>query len=351
MAEAMLDDQTYVTTAEEEDRLPSDCLAWLVERRLEGSSPEQIANELVKAGFERDLAETELQRLNRDPAYAAADRMTQRFNKLKSIFDVKSSLANLAYGSGSVERRSKISEAEFLERYYSANKPVILTGLLASSPARQKWNPRYLAEVCGDATVQIMSGRQSDPRSEINCESHKREIRMADYVEMVEAGGSSNDYYLVANNGFFDRSDVQPLTREIPLLPDYLDHSNPGRKVFLWFGPAGTITPLHHDVMNVMVAQIYGRKRFTLIPPEQTPYVYNNTGVYGEVDCGKPDYSKHPLYRQCKPISFVLTPGDVLFLPVGWWHYVKALDVSIMVSYINFKLPNAFEWSNPDFRW
>ena len=142
---------------------------------------------------------------------------------------------------------------------------------------------------------------------------------------------------------------MRRLADEVPLLPEYLDHSAWGRKVFLWFGPAGTITPLHHDVMNVMVAQIYGRKRFTLIAPEQTPYVYNNVGVYGEVDCGKPDFEKHPLYRQVRPIHFILSPGDVLFLPVGWWHYVRALDVSIMVSYTNFKFPNDFEWSSPDF--
>jgi ribosomal protein L16 Arg81 hydroxylase len=168
---------------------------------------------------------------------------------------------------------------------------------------------------------------------------------------MVLAGGATNDYYLVANNGFFDRPEALQLASEAPVLPEYLDHSDRQGQMFLWFGPAGTITPLHHDLMNVMIAQIYGRKRFTLIPPEQTAYVYNNAGVYGEVDCAKPDYSKHALYGEARPVNFVLTPGDVLFLPVGWWHYVKALDVSIMVSYINFKFPNHYSWSNPDFGW
>jgi len=351
MADQTLVDQRYLGTAEDRERLPAEWLSWVIEQRLAGFSPEQIAADLVKAGFDSDLAMSEVDRLNKDPAYLAADVMTQRFNKLKSLLDVKYSLSQLAYGAGSIERRSKISEAEFLERYYSANKPVILTGLLANSQARKSWDPGYLAQVCGDATVQIMFGRQSDPNYEMNCESHKQEIRMAEYVAMVQSGGASNDYYLVANNGFFDRPEVQRLSAEVPLLPEYLDDSDRRRKVFLWFGPSGTITPLHHDVMNVMVAQIYGRKRFTLIAPEQTPYLYNNTGVYGEVDCGKPDFARHPLYRHVRPVNFVLTPGDVLFLPVGWWHYVKALDVSIMVSYINFKFQNDFEWSNPDFRW
>src|ERR1019366_3072751 len=157
-------------------------------------------------------------------------------------------------------------------------------------------------------------------------------------------------YYLVANNGFFDVPETQALLNEVPQLQEYLDPSNTKRKVFFWFGPAGTVTPLHHDVMNVMVAQVFGRKQFTLIAPEQTPYVYNETSVYGEVNCSDPDYSRHPLYREATPIHVEIGPGDVLFIPVGWWHYVRSIETSIMVSYINFRLPNAFEWFHPDTR-
>jgi hypothetical protein len=195
--------------------------------------------------------------------------------------------------------------------------------------------------------VEIMAGRQSDPRYEINSEAHKREVSMSEYVRMVTDGGPSNDYYLVANNGFFERPEMRRLREEVPNIPEYLNASDAKRKMFLWFGPAGTVTPLHHDLMNVLVAQIYGRKRFTLISPEQTPYVYNNVGVYGEVNCAAPDYTKHPLYRHVRPINVVLNPGDVLFIPVGWWHYVRSLEVSIMISYINFCFKNDYDWFQP----
>ncbi len=35
-------------------------------------------------------------------------------------------------------------------------------------------------------------------------------------------------------------------------------------------------------------------------------------------------------------------PGDALFLPIGWWHHVEALDVSISVSFTNFAADNDF---------
>jgi hypothetical protein len=345
------DNQTSIREVIDRDQLPAEWRSWMIENKLLGGSKSEIILGLADAGFSGALAAAEFDALSEDPAFQAAARMVQRLEKLKSFLDMRHALSSLAYGAGSVERRSKVSEAEFLERYYSANKPVILTRLLAGTKARARWTPEYLAETCGDTTIQIMFGRQSDPDYEINCESHKREISMAEYVSMVMKGGASNDYYLVANNGFFSRPETQHLYSEVPLLPEYLDHTDCAHKVFLWFGSGGTITPLHHDVMNVMVAQIYGRKRFTLIPPEQTPYLYNNIGVYSEVNCDNPDYERHPLYREVAPINVVLGPGDVLFLPVGWWHYVRGLEVSIMVSYINFKFPNDFSWSNPDIRW
>jgi hypothetical protein len=325
-------------------------ILWAVDNRLAGIPDEQLTATLLEAGHELSVVADMLSAVGSDPCYVLAQRTLQRWKKLKSILDIRRSLANLSYGGGWIERRGCLSQSEFLERYYSTNRPVILTGLLADSHALTYWSPEHIAHSCGDAVVQVMFGRQNDPKYEINSESHKLELSMSEYVAMVVEGGATNDYYLVANNGFFERPETQALLEEIPQFPEYLDHSNAHRKVFLWFGPAGTITPLHHDVMNILIAQIYGRKRVTLIPPEQTPYVYNEIGVYSEVDCNNPDYERHPLYGQTTPITVVLEPGEVLFLPVGWWHYVEALDASIMLSYINFRFPNDYEWSNPEIR-
>jgi ribosomal protein L16 Arg81 hydroxylase len=330
--------------------VPSEWRSWMAENRLGGVSDEQITATMVESGFNRSVVVVALDAMLRDPFYLTAERMAHRFKKLKSILDVRRSLTNLSYGADSIERRTKISQNEFLERYYAVNRPVLLTGLLDGSAAIERWTPEYLSDVCGEAIVQIMAGRQSDPSYEVNSESHKRKVKMSEYVRMVREGGESNDYYLVANNGFFDLPETQALFGEVPELPEYLDGSNPQGKIFFWFGPAGTVTPLHHDIMNVLVAQLSGRKRFTLIAPEQTPYVYNEVSVYGEVNCGEPEDTRHPLYREATPIDIVLGPGDVLFIPVGWWHYVQALETSIMVSYINFQFPNSYRWFHPEIR-
>jgi ribosomal protein L16 Arg81 hydroxylase len=46
-----------------------------------------------------------------------------------------------------------------------------------------------------------------------------------------------------------------------------------------------------------------------------------------------------------------LEPGEAIFIPVGWWHHVKSLEVSISVSFTNFVFPNYYEWKYPHINW
>jgi ribosomal protein L16 Arg81 hydroxylase len=78
--------------------------------------------------------------------------------------------------------------------------------------------------------------------------------------------------------------------------------------------------------------------------------VYNKEGVFSEVDCESPDNVAHPAFQNAHKRELVLEPGEALFLPVGWWHHVRALDVSITVTFTNFIYPNSFEWDHPHAR-
>ena len=86
----------------------------------------------------------------------------------------------------------------------------------------------------------------------------------------------------------------------------------------------------------------------TLISPNESHLVYNDVGVYSKVDCENPDYDSHPMFADVTKIELILEPGEVLFLPVGWWHHVRSLVVSISLSLNNFLVPNDYEWSNPE---
>jgi hypothetical protein len=39
-------------------------------------------------------------------------------------------------------------------------------------------------------------------------------------------------------------------------------------------------------------------------------------------------------------LETIIGPGEAIFLPVGWWHQVEALDLSASMSFTNFRRPN-----------
>jgi hypothetical protein len=327
--------------------LPHAWRRWVAENKLLGIADEQIIATLVNCGIAQQVAADEIEAIAMHPYFQAADREAQRLRKLESLFDIHRALSSLSFDQGQIERRSRISRAEFRERYYATNRPVILTGLMAGSRMLDRWNPEYLRRTCGQSMVEIMAGRAQDPRYEVHSSNHKKEVRFEDYIQMVTAGGASNDCYLVANNGLLGRPEMKPLYDDVYMFPEYLERSRGDGQVFFWFGPSGTVTPLHHDIMNVLMAQVYGRKTVILISPDQTHRLYNWIGVYSEVDPERPDYDRFPLYRHVKAAKVTLTPGEALFIPVGWWHHVRSLEVSITVSYTNFVFSNHFHWNHP----
>lgn len=317
---------------------------WLAKNRLLGLPDAQLVALMVEKGVDEVAARAEAARLDREPAFQAGRSIAGRLRKLESLLAIQASLSELVPEARAVERHASLEPEEFLRRFYAANRPVILEGYAADWAARL-WTPESLADVLGDEQVEVMAGRENDSRYEVNSEQHRLTLPFRDFVRQVREGGHSNDVYLVANNHLLERPAAAPLLEDFEALPP-LDPSA-GRNAFLWFGPGGTVTPLHHDVMNVLFVQLHGRKRFTLIAPSYTPRLYNELGVFSEVDPREPDLAAHPAFEGVPTIAVDLAPGETLFLPVGWWHHVEALDVSISLSFTGFAQPNSFRWQHP----
>jgi hypothetical protein len=335
---ATYDESTEVAVGE----LPQQWKRWIAENKFLGIEDATLIQVLVTHGFSETTATHEVQGLASDPCFQAGQWIAERLKKAESFSEMRSGLAALSPRNAKVERRRNVSRQTFLEEYYAENRPLILLDLMRNWKAMSLWNPEYLRSKCGNETVQIMRDRDSDPLYEVNSENHKRPIRFCDYVDLVTTHGPSNDYYLVANNSFLDNPGMQWVFDDIECFPEYLNPDQRKGMAFFWFGPAGTVTPLHHDKSNILLAQVYGRKQVTLIPPDQTRLLYNDIAVFSNVDLENPDFETYPLFKQVNKVTITLHPGEVLFLPVGWWHHVRALDISINVSFLNFWFPNYY---------
>jgi hypothetical protein len=320
---------------------------WIAENKLLRASDQSMIDALVRNGIPEPLARQEVEAAARNPSLQGAEWVAQRLRKLESLMEIYRRLANASPNAGCVEYRPHASREVFLERYYSLNRPVVLTHAMRGWRALRDWRPEYFKEHFGQQTVEIMSDRDADPRYEIESHNHKKSVHFAEYLDLVTRPGETNDYYLAGNNRLFDKPWAARLLDDIEMFPEYLNPRDTAGKVFFWFGPAGTVTPMHHDTMNILMAQVYGRKRVRLIPSHQWPLVYNSVGVFSDVDPERPDLAACPKFRDATVIDLVLNPGEVLFLPVGWWHHVRALDISITVTFTNFLFDNTYHWNQP----
>jgi hypothetical protein len=329
--------------------LSDDWKGWIIENKLRQIPNENLIQTMIRDGIDAEVATRAVHTIQADPTFQQQHEATQRLRKLESVLATQRKVSELSSNFGTIERRKDVSKEEFLEQYYATNTPVILTDMMNDWPALSLWNPEFFRTQYGDAEVQIQFGRNSDPDYEVNCNKHKLTIRMRQYVDMIRHGGESNNYYMVANNGNLDRPELKDLLKDI-ILPEWLNPDDLTGRAFFWFGPEGSITPLHHDPCNLIMAQIHGRKRWRMISPAHTPLIYNDIGVFSRVDLENPDYEKYPLFKDVHIIETIVNPGEIIFVPVGWWHQVKGLDVSISLSFTNFVFPNAYSYQDPHIR-
>ncbi|WP_144154925.1 cupin-like domain-containing protein [Paraburkholderia sp. BCC1885] len=314
---------------------------WIAENLLLGAPGPALQAALVQHGFDADEATREVDAALASPYLQGGTRLRNRLRKRDWTLSVYGELSRMRASGNTVERRERLSRDEFFEQYYFQNRPVIITGAFDSWPARTQWNFDYFRERCGDCEVEVQFGRNSDPNYEINQPKLKRIMRFRDYVDLVAGSGATNDFYMTANNTSRNRESLAALWPDVPTICEYLDPAS-GDSGFFWFGPAGTKTPFHHDLTNNFMAQVMGRKLIRLVPMSDTPRMYNDLHCYSQVDGSAIDIARFPALQQANLIECTIGPGDLLFLPIGWWHYVEGLEPSVTMTYTNFVARNDF---------
>jgi hypothetical protein len=315
--------------------------AQIAEGLLAGEDLDQIRARLIASGTSPASADYEVRRAEKDPLFQAGAALQRRIAKREWMLRIHSRLAGARADGLSIPRVDRIDPAAFFEDFYAANRPVVLTGLVDHWPALNKWTLDFLAEKVGDAIVELQGDRASADDYELAKDRHKRALPMREVVDAIRNAGASNDFYVTAYNDTTNKRTLAPLWDDVGDIP--LLRATGGRDGFFWFGPKGTLTPFHHDLTNNLLVQVIGRKKVHLVPSWEVGRMRNTIHCFSTRSLTEwPDGEDLPPMVDC-----IIGPGDSLFLPIGWWHHVEALEVSISMSFTNFAADNDFHLDYP----
>ena len=313
--------------------------------------PDQIARTLSagrtdqSAASVNDASPVIASTAQRPSALAEAELPTDtRLKRRDWIMSVQQTLAGLGDNLRTVPRVQGLSADAFLRDYYAAGRPVIIQGEMDDWPATKLWNPEYLKRKVGTAPVEFQGRRNANPSFELQKDAHKQTLPFDAYIDLI-TGRAGNEAYITAYNSGGNNAALACLQDDVRPLSKFLT----GKPGMPWIGPIGTFTPLHFDLTNNLIVQVVGSKRFIMLPPSETPLLSNYRHVFSAVhDIADEDaLARHPRARDAVTYEFDLEAGELLFIPIGWWHQVTALDFSVSFTHTDFNWKNDFYQSFP----
>jgi hypothetical protein len=314
----------------------ADKRAILAEGLASGDDDAALHARLTGAGISAAAAKYEVDRLGKDPMAAMLRRQAARMAKQDWL------LANqqrLSFEAGfALDTLDNPDVGVFYRHHYEANRPAKLTGIIDHWPALTRWSLDHFAAVAGNNAVEAQVERERDPDYELDKDGHRRLVRFGELIDWLRKDEASNDIYLTAYNSGTNAAALAPLWDD--MAPVALLDDTRQRDGFFWLGPKGTLTPWHHDLTNNLLVQVIGRKRVRMAPPWAFARMRNSRHCFSDwgndaLPAGEGDGATPPV------LEAVIGPGEAIFLPVGWWHQVEALDLSASMSFTSFRRPNA----------
>ena len=216
--------------------------------------------------------------------------------------------------------------------------------------------PSRAFEPTGTATE---GGGRAAPRAYLaqhqlfeQCPSLRRDILLPDYcaLSLSDGDGSTSD----EDNNEDDSVDPGPKGPYGPANGTDEGSSSSSRRkrrkadvardpscvqINAWFGPPGTLSPLHYDRYHNLLAQVVGSKYIRLYAPDEAARLYpHESGPHvvssQVVDPDDADVPvRFPEFSAAPYADLVLRAGECLYIPPRWWHLVEAREVSFSVSF------------------
>jgi hypothetical protein len=263
------------------------------------------------------------------PAEAAAKRQARErkdalVRGVNSIQEMREAIRRVGRGApviATVPHVGRLDRKAFRARA-AQGLPFVITGLVGRWPL-SALTPQTLRDRFHGLRVRARVGDYIN--TAFAPDRAMQDMSMLEYLDLVAAGAQDLPPYL----GNLELRELNSLCH----WPAYFSKMGPPR---FWIGPAGTVTPLHCDYDDNIFAQIWGSKRIFLSPPHCDEFLYPreaNAVLFGSpFNPEAPDFEQFPLARQALMIECVVNPGELLYVPAGWYHQVRALTFSLSAN-------------------
>lgn len=227
-----------------------------------------------------------------------------------------------------IERVKTITKNDFYNTYFKTQTPVVIENLIDDWPAYSKWNLSYIKEIAGEKIVPLYDDRPVSHKDGFN-EAHTK-MKMSDYINLLES--KPTNYRIFLYN----------LIKETPQLNKDFKWPDIGLKLvkqlpMLFFGGENAKVFMHFDIdySNILHVHFHGKKQCVLFAPDQTEYLYKvpySLISREDIDFDNPDFDKFPKLKQAKGFICELNHGETLYMPEGYWHYMKYITPGFSMS-------------------
>lgn len=227
-----------------------------------------------------------------------------------------------------IERVKTISKEDFYKNYVVKQKPVVVEKLTEDWPAYEKWKLDYIKNIAGDKEVPLYDDRPVTHKDGFN-QAHAK-MKMADYIDLLQS--KPTNYRIFLYN----------LMQQVPTLKSDFKWPDIGLQLvkqlpMLFFGGENSKVFIHYDIdySNILHFHFHGKKQCILFAPDQTPFLYKVPHALisrEDIDFDNPDLEKWPALKQAQGLICNLEHGEMLYMPEGYWHYMKYLTPGFSMS-------------------
>ncbi len=227
-----------------------------------------------------------------------------------------------------INRVQSITKKDFIQNYLNPQKPLIIEKGFEDWSAFSKWNLDYIAKVAGDKIVPLYDDKPINAAKKFNEPAHK--MKMSEYIALLQKEPTKYRIFL------------WNILKEVPHLQN--DFSFPDLGIWflkglpmLFFGGKDSFTFMHYDIdlANILHVHFEGKKEIILFDQKQARFLYkvpHSLITRQDIDFSNPDYEKWPALKYAKGYKSHLEHGEILYMPEGYWHYMKYITPGFSMS-------------------